>query len=356
MKIIVAVDSFKGCLTSAQAGHAVEEALRRCCRDAEIITCVVSDGGDGMLEAFASAYGAELCEVAAHDPLMRPIVAHYGVTSQGVAIIESAQACGLSLMSVEERAPLCATTYGVGEMVADAVRQGFHSFIVGLGGSGTSDAGMGMLKAIVDAFAPAGGHIDEVLSGQMSGCSFTLACDVDNPLCGPRGAAEVYGPQKGASRAEVLALDRRAGQFARMSAAHFGHDCSSHPGAGAAGGLGYAFMQYFHARRCSGADLLLEALDMRGMMQGADVVITGEGSADRQTLMGKMPSRVLACAASCGVPVWLMAGRLSDVGQLSQAGFARLAQVTPDGCNLAEAMQAEVAMANIQRTVKEWFD
>ena len=169
-----------------------------------------------MLEAFASAYGAELCEVAAHDPLMRPIVAHYGITSQGVAIIESAQACGLSLMSVEERAPLRATTYGVGEMVADAVRQGCRSFIVGLGGSGTSDAGMGMLKAIVDAFAPAGGHIDEVLSGQMSGCSFTLACDVDNPLCGPRGAAEVYGPQKGASRAEVLALDRRAGQFARM--------------------------------------------------------------------------------------------------------------------------------------------
>ena len=148
---------------------------------------------------------------------------------------------------------------------------------------------------------------------------------------------------------------QQAGQFARMSAAHFGHDCSSHPGAGAAGGLGYAFMQYFHARRCSGADLLLEALDMRGMMQGADVVITGEGSADRQTLMGKMPSRVLACAASCGVPVWLMAGRLSDVGQLSQAGFARLAQVTPDGCNLAEAMQAEVAMANIQSTVREWF-
>ena len=122
MKIIVAVDSFKGCLTSAQAGHAVEEALRRCCRDAEIITCVVSDGGDGMLEAFASAYGAELCEVAAHDPLMRPIVAHYGITSQGVAIIESAQACGLSLMSVEERAPLRTTTYGVGEIVADAVR------------------------------------------------------------------------------------------------------------------------------------------------------------------------------------------------------------------------------------------
>ena len=141
MKIIVAVDSFKGCLTSAQAGHAVEEALRRCCRDAEIITCVVSDGGDGMLEAFALAYGAELCEVAAHDPLMRPIVAHYGITSQGVAIIESAQACGLSLMSVEERAPLRATTYGVGEMVADAVRQGCRSFIVGLGGSGTSADG-----------------------------------------------------------------------------------------------------------------------------------------------------------------------------------------------------------------------
>ena len=308
-----------------------------------------------MLEAFALAYGAELCEVAAHDPLMRPIVAHYGVTSQGVAIIESAQACGLSLMSVEERAPLRATTYGVGEMVADAVRQGCRKFIVGLGGSGTSDAGMGMLRALVDAFAPAGGHIDDVLSLQMAGCSFTLACDVDNPLCGPHGAAQVFGTQKGASGEQVQTLDRRAEHFARMSAAHFGYDCSNHPGAGAAGGLGYAFMQYFHAERRSGADMLLEALDMCGMMQGADVVITGEGSADRQTLMGKMPSRVLSCAASCGVPVWLLAGRLSDAPLLREAGFARLSQVTPSVCNLAEAMQAEVAAANIQRAVEEWF-
>ena len=356
MKIIVAVDSFKGCLTSAQAGQAVEEAVRCCCPEADVVTCVVSDGGDGMLEAFCRAYGAKLHTVSVHDPLMRPIQARYGITAHGMAIIESAQACGLTLMSADERNPLRATTYGVGEMVADAVRQGCRSFIVGLGGSGTSDAGMGMLRALVDAFAPAGGHIDDVLSGQMADCSFTLACDVDNPLCGPQGAAEVYAPQKGASREDVRTLDRRAAQFARMSAAHFGFDCSDYPGAGAAGGLGYAFMQYFQARRCSGADMLLDALDMRGIMQGADVVITGEGSADRQTLMGKMPSRVLSCAADCRVPVWLLAGRLRDTSLLREAGFARLSQVTPEGCDLAEAMQAEVAVANIQRVVKDWLD
>ena len=351
MKIILAIDSFKGCLTSAEAESAAADAIAEVLPGAQVEQMAATDGGDGMAEAFAAAVGGRLERVAVHDAMMRRTDAHYAIAPDGTAIIEVAQACGLAQIAPEERNPMRATTYGVGELVASAVKRGCRRFVVGLGGSATSDAGVGMLRALVDCLSPHG-TIDDVLASAMRDCRFTLACDVDNPLCGARGAAAVFGPQKGADAAMVAMLDSRARRFAQFSARHFGHDCSDAPGAGAAGGLGYAFMQYFGAKAESGADLLLRLAHFDDALAGTSLVITGEGSADAQTLMGKFPQRVLAHSAAQGVPVWLLAGRVRDAGALAQAGFARVECINAQGIAEAEALRPEVARANIAATVK----
>ena len=252
----------------------------------------------------------QLLETEVHDPLMRPVTASYGLTPEGTAIIETAQACGLTRLSAEERNPLVATTYGVGELVAHAFLQGARRFIIGLGGSGTSDAGKGMLQGLTDSLAP-GGMTEDILNGPLAGCSFVLASDVRNPLYGPEGAAHI-SPRKGATPEMVEELDRRARQFAEESARRMGKDTSSRPGAGAAGGLGYAFLQYLQATTQSGADLLLDLSGFDRLLADTDLVITGEGHADRQTLMGKLPERVMRRAQAQHVPVWLVAGKASD--------------------------------------------
>lgn len=351
IKIVLAIDSFKGCLTSFEAEKAATEALAEVLPEAQIEALTVSDGGDGMAEAFAAAVGGSLQHVAVHDAMMRRVDAVYALAPDGAAIIEVAQACGLSQISPEERNPMRATSYGVGEMVACAVKRGCRHFVVGLGGSATSDAGIGMLKALVDCLSPHG-TIDDVLAGPMAGCQFTLACDVDNPLCGPNGAAAVFAPQKGADAGMVAMLDARARRFAQMSARHFGTDCSDCPGAGAAGGLGYAFMQYFGAKAVSGADLLLHLSRFDEIVSDATLVITGEGSADVQTLMGKFPQRVLACCRRQGVPVWLLSGRVDDVENLEKAGFACVECINSPDIGIQEALRPEVAKANIKTTVK----
>ena len=333
--IIVAIDSFKGCLTSMEANHAAAEGIRRVLPDAEIVQVPVSDGGEGFLEAFHAAIGGELVEVTVKDPLMRPIKAKYLLKGE-TAVIEMAQASGLTLLTNEERNPMVATSYGTGQLVADAVRKGAKHVIVGLGGSATSDAGMGMLQALKENLPP-------------KDVRFTIASDVKNPLYGENGAAQVFAPQKGATADDVLQLDERARKFAEDSARHFGYDRSQEEGAGAAGGLGYAFLQYLDADCKPGIQLLLETIHFDEMVKGANLIITGEGAADRQTLMGKLPMGILQ--RSAGVPVCLIAGRIKNQEELLKAGFARVACINPDGITLEEAMRKEVAKRNISDTV-----
>lgn len=353
MKIILAIDSFKGCLTSEEVEEAFADALAA--RGIESVSLPMSDGGEGMLQAFNSALGGTIVDVPVHDPLMRPILASYGIAPGGTAVIETARACGLTLMRTEERNPLTATTYGVGELIAHAVKQGCRAFLIGLGGSGTSDAGIGMLQALADQFTP-DGKPDSLGSSCLAECRFTLACDVRNPLYGPQGAAQVFGPQKGASPDMVRVLDERARRFAESLARSMHKDASQNPGAGAAGGLGYAFMQFFPTCMESGADLLLDRIGFERILQNADLVLTGEGHADRQTLMGKLPERILHHTRKHGLPVWLVAGQASDADVLRNAGFARVDSITPEGMDLYEALQPDTARRNIRKWVENCME
>ena len=346
-RIIVAIDSLKGCLTSAEANQAAAEGIRSVMPDAAIVQIPVSDGGEGWLDAFHSAVGGMLVDVCVKDPLLRPIMAPYLIVGD-TAVIEMAKASGLTLLAPDERNPLVATSYGTGQLIVDAVRRGCRHIIVGLGGSATSDCGMGMLRAVIDSFAK---HQlwDDVRA--LDDVRFTIATDVTNPLCGEHGAAFVFAPQKGATPAMVAALDARARHFAAVSALHFGHDRQNEPGAGAAGGLGYAFMQYLNAERRSGIDLLLETIRFDELLQDAALVITGEGSADRQTLMGKLPFDILQRARR--VPVVLIAGRISDRQLLLDAGFSQVEPISPPELPLEEAMNPATAKRNIASLMKK---
>ena len=346
MKTILAIDSFKGCMSSSEVEETIAGVLNK--NGVETLCLPMSDGGEGMLSVFTSAMGGTLEPVYIHDQMMRRVDAQYGVMPDGTAIIEVAQACGLNLVKEEERNPMRSTTYGVGELLSRAIKRGCRNFIIGLGGTGTSDAGIGMIRALVDIFAR-GKSFDEALKTELGECRFTLASDVDNPLCGKNGAAHVYAPQKGATPEMVEQLDRRARLFAEKSALHFGFDKSNEPGAGAAGGFGYAFMQYLGAEMKSGADLLLDLTDFNGKIKDADLIITGEGSAERQTLMGKLPQRILMRGKQLGVPVGLVAGRVEDREELLSAGFSFVESITPEGMPLEEAIKKEVAFSNLRR-------
>ena len=351
MKVVVAIDSFKGCLTSKEANRAAAEGVRNVCPDAEIMQIPVSDGGEGFMEAFHAAIGGDMQEIMVRDPLMRPVLAKYLLWGS-TAVIEMAQASGLTLLAPEERNPMVATSYGTGQLVADAVRKGAEHIIVGLGGSATSDAGIGMLRALIDIFAKHGSWDD---IQELKNIQFTIASDVKNPLCGENGAAHVFAPQKFAIGREesipenILTLDERARRFAEVSAKHFGYDRSAEEGAGAAGGLGYAFLQYMNAECRPGIQLLLETIHFNEIVRDADLVITGEGSADRQTLMGKLPMGILQQSAA--VPVCLIAGRISDREELLKAGFSHVECINPAGLSLEEAMRKEVATQHIIDTV-----
>lgn len=377
-KIIVAIDSFKGCLASAEANRAAVEGILARMPEAEVLSIPVSDGGEGWLEAFRSptptpspiergtsptlalpnregsptptlpSREGVLVEVDVRDPLMRHISAPYLVMGD-TAVIEMAKASGLTLLNEEERNPMIATSYGTGQLVADAVRRGCRHIIVGLGGSATSDCGIGMLRAIIDNFAKHGSW-DDV--HELDAVHFTIATDVTNPLCGENGAAHVFAPQKGATQEVVQLLDARAKRFAEVSARHFGYDCQNEPGAGAAGGLGYAFLQYMNAERRSGIDLLLDAIGFDRLLDSASLVITGEGASDRQTLMGKVPYGILQRAKAHQVPVALIAGRIEDRQELLHAGFSQVVCINPPDLPAEEAMKPETAKRNIFDTMQ----
>lgn len=368
MKVLVACDSYKGCLTSKDVNEAMALGVRD--DDVEVVCIEMSDGGEGMLDAFLAAMHGERVTIHAHDALMRRVEACYGIVriaenisgipyTEGdeVAVVEIAQTAGLAFVEPEQRNPLKATSFGVGETIVHAYRHGIRRFVIGLGGSATSDCGIGMLKAMGDDWK----KIRE-------NCTFVLASDVTNPLCGENGAAHVFAPQKGADASMVEMLDDRARRFAEVSARHFGTDMSNTPGAGAAGGLGYAFLQYFNAMFMSGAELLLAIVGFDDMLADVDIVITGEGHSDRQTLMGKLPQRILehvlayrkskeclagmlsVCSKNNTVThpeVWLVSGGVSDEEELMAAGFDKVVAVTPKEMPLRDALKPEVARRNI---------
>ena len=321
-----------------------------------------------MLTAFLSALHGKRVSVLVHDPLMRLIPASYGISEDGeTAIIEMAEASGLQLLSMEERNPLLTTTFGTGELILDALKRHCRHFIIGLGGSATTDGGAGMLQALGmkcydehgKLLSVGGGMLNHIASIDTSTmhpllreCRFIIASDVTNPLCGLHGAAHVFGPQKGATAAMVQLLDAGLQHLAAIS----GHEAEALlSGAGAAGGLGFAFLAFLQAKMTSGIELLLDYLAFDRLLDQADLVITGEGSADRQTLMGKLPSGILRHAQRAHVPVWLLAGRIEQRDELLNAGFSKVECINPSDMPLIEAIKPEIAKNNLSETIKRLF-
>jgi glycerate kinase len=293
---------------------------------AEVVEMPLADGGEGTLDALAGPMKARLVSVPVQDPLGREVMAQLGIV-EDIALVEVAQACGLQLLKPKERNPLKATSYGVGELLMAAYEKGCRHFIVGLGGSAICDGGKGMLEV------PGLKSLKDI--------TVELLCDVDAPFVGPKGAARVFAPQKGASPEEVEVLEGRMTEWARQMKAQTGVDVSTMPGAGAAGGLGGAFMAFWGARRVSGIDRILELVDFENAAQGADLILTGEGKSDAQTLMGKVPYGVLQKAK--GTPVALLSGCIENRAELLSAGFSQLIEVTPRSFSLAEALEPPTA-------------
>ena len=346
MKIIVALDSFKGCLSSAEANQAAAEGILSLCPQAEVIQIPVSDGGEGFLDALSASVSPVVTRtVTTHDGYMRPIQAKY-LIHHNTAIIEVARIIGLPLVADFKPAIMQATSYGVGEVLADAIDCGCTDFIIGLGGTATCDFGEGMMH---------GGRWREERGKwkeERGMWRVTGASDVTSPLVGEKGAARLFAPQKGATPEEVELLEQQAERIARQNLETMHRDCSMLPGAGAAGGLGYALMQYFDAEIRSGADVLFDLINFEERIVGADLIITGEGRSDRQTLLGKLPHSILRKAQEQDIATWLVAGQIDDSHQLLQAGFEKVAGINPTGTPLSEAIQPETARKNIQTTVR----
>lgn len=364
-KVVIAIDSFKGCLTSEEAGIAVREGIKAVFPDCKTLLFPVADGGEGMLDILTSATKGTYRTLPVHGPLMEPMQGRYAISGDGqTALIEMATVSGLPLVPVGKRNPMRTTTYGTGELILDALEQGCRRFIVGIGGSATNDAGLGMLQALGFRFLDKQGHPLETGGKIMSWVAsidtsaahpalkeahFTIACDVNNPFCGRNGAAYVFAPQKGADARMVEELDTGMQTLSQVIHSFTGKDISDIPGAGAAGGLGGGFLAFLHAELKPGIHLLLDTLDFGEKIKGADLVFTGEGRADWQTAMGKVPSGILEEARKQHIPVILLAGSIEDTELLNQAGFQGVFSIIPGPVSLEKAMNPEFAKENLRR-------
>ena len=331
IKIVIAPDSFKECLSAFEVAEAIADAVKEAVPTAQVVTLPLSDGGEGTLDVLSSALGGTIYYTEVSDPLGRQIEAKYAVAGT-TAIIEVAQAVGLNLLQPSERNPLITTTRGIGELMLAAHAKGCSNFLIGLGGSSTCDGGAGMLSV-------------PNICTSLSNCSFTILCDVDNPFIGPLGAARVFAPQKGAGPEDVEVLEKRLTAIAAKAFQQTGIDIAALPGAGAAGGLGGAFMAYFKAQKVSGVDKVLELVKFQERIAKGNLIITGEGKSDAQTLMGKLPCGVLK--RSGGIPVALLSGRIEDEAALRAAGFAFIAEVSPRNLPLQQALNPSTAKANL---------
>ena len=376
MKTVIAIDSFKGSLSTIQAGNAARDGILRVYPDADVTVLPLADGGEGTVSALIREQEEKLVTMSVKGPLGTPVTASYGITSEvsggkKTAIIEMAAASGITLIAPEERNPLCTTTYGVGELIRDAIDKGCRNFIVGIGGSATNDCGVGMLSALGFRFLDENGtpvsfgargvgavrSIDtQSALPALKECTFHVACDVTNPLCGERGCSAVYGPQKGATPETVKEMDGYLSAFARLTASVIGRDESKTPGVGAAGGLGFAFLTYLGATLEPGVGLVIRETALEDAIRGADFVITGEGRLDDQTCMGKAPTGVADLAKQYGIPVLAFSGCVTDGARLcNEHGIDAFFPVLRTVTTLEDAMNPENASKNLTDTAEQVF-
>lgn len=371
MNVVIAIDSFKGSLSSMEAGRAAESGLKRVYPEAYVTVLPMADGGEGTVEALTAGLGGTKEVVTVSGPLSGRVEATYGIIGKTTAVIEMAEAAGITLVSAEERNPLYTTTYGVGEMIADAIKKGCRDFIIGIGGSATNDGGIGMLEALGFEFLDEKGEPvpqgalglsrlatiknDNVLP-ELCECNFCIACDVTNPLCGVNGCSAVYGPQKGATPEMVAEMDIWLNRYAELAKAVNPQADASVSGAGAAGGLGFAFMTFLGGQLQKGIELILEAICAETYICEADYVLTGEGRLDAQTVMGKAPAGVAAIAKRYGVPVIGLSGAVTeDARACNNNGIDAFFPILRRVCSLDEAMEKEQAFHNMEDTVEQIF-
>ncbi|MDE6027229.1 MAG: glycerate kinase, partial [Muribaculaceae bacterium] len=316
-KIIIASDSFKGSLSGREVGEAADRAIHAADPETDVLIIPVADGGEGTVEAVVSGLGGEIVSATVSGPLGDPVIAQYGLCGD-TAVLEMASASGLTLIPERKRNPMLASSFGTGELILHALQQGCRNFLIGLGGSATNDAGIGMLSALGFQFLDKegrmargcgreAGRITSIdfsnVTPELKDAKFTIACDVNNPLTGPNGASMVFGPQKGADTEMAAKLDENLSSFALTCAKILGTDYSSFPGAGAAGGLGFAFLSFLNGNLRPGIEMVLDAVGFDSRIEGASLIITGEGKLDRQTCMGKAPYGVLQRAKIKVIPV-----------------------------------------------------
>lgn len=370
MKVIAAIDSFKGSMTSMEAGNAVKKGILEAKPDAEVVVNPLADGGEGTVDALIEGLGAKKIPVTVTGPLGEKVSCYYGFLEETKsAVMEMASAAGITLVTKKD--PLRASTYGVGEMIADALKRGCKNFMIGIGGSATNDGGIGMLKALgFEFFDEDGNDVGEGAAALvkievirtenknplLSGAKFQIACDVKNPLCGKQGATYIFGPQKGVTEEQKEQVDEAMRHYADVTKESLDCDFADCEGAGAAGGLGYAFLSYLAGELIPGVELILQATGLEEKMKNADVVVTGEGRLDAQTVMGKAPVGVAALAKKYNAKVIAFAGSVApEASVCNQAGIDAFFPIVRGVTTLEEAMKKENAMENIAATAEQVF-
>ncbi|MBE7022779.1 MAG: glycerate kinase [Ruminococcaceae bacterium] len=372
MRVTIAIDSFKGSLSTFQAGEAIAEGIRMVYPDAETTISPLADGGEGTVDAIIAATGGEMVEVTVHNPIGNLIKSSYGIVPHTkTAIIEMSAAAGITLIRDDERNPLNTTTYGVGELILDAISRGCRKFIVGIGGSATNDGGVGMLQALGFEFLDEQGkqvlhgakglkdiatiRIDNAVS-ELKECSFCVACDVKNVLCGDDGCSAIYGPQKGATPEMIKDMDMWLENYAHITRQAIPDSDKNIPGTGAAGGMGFAFLSYLNATLMSGIELVMKETELEKHIKDADIVITGEGRLDGQSYMGKAPVGVAKLAKKYNKQVIAFSGCVTDDAvTCNEHGIDAFFPIVRKPCTLEEAMNIDIARKNLKDTVCQVF-
>ena len=372
MKVVVAIDSFKGSLSSLEAGNAISEGIKNVMSDAEVIVRPLADGGEGTVEALALGMGGKLEHVEVTGPLGKKVICAYGILEESkTAILEMSGAAGITLVPDQERNPMNTTTYGVGEVIRDAIAKGCRHFIVGIGGSATNDGGIGMLQALGFGMLDKDGNpvpfgakglevleqiTDENVIPELKECSFRVACDVTNPLCGEVGCSAVFGPQKGATPTMIMQMDKWLGNYAKLTGRKYEKANAEYPGTGAAGGMGFAFLAYTDAVLESGIKIILEETRLEEYVKDADIVVTGEGRLDGQTVFGKAPIGVAKIAKKYDKRVLAFSGSVTeDAVACNDHGIDAFFPILRKIVTLQEAMNPENAKKNMIATVEQVF-
>jgi glycerate kinase len=370
MKIVVAPDSFKGSLTAIEVSVAIEQGIREVFPEAEVIKIPMADGGEGTVQCLINATGGKILEEKVIGPLGDKVLAHYGfLGDKKTAVIEMAAASGLTLVPENKRNPLITTTYGTGQLIKAALDQGYRKMIIGIGGSATNDGGAGMAQALgvklLDQEGKevgfGGGELKKIvkidiscMDNHLSGTKVLVASDVNNPLCGPQGASKIYGPQKGATPEVIEELDKSLAFFAELIKRDLNKEVKDIPGAGAAGGLGAGLMAFLNAELRPGIEIIIEAVKLEQAIKDADLVITGEGKIDSQTIYGKAPIGVAKIAKKYNVPVVAVAAIIEEDSQIFQSyGIDTLIQISEPPMRLSEIKAKKICL--IKRSIKQFL-